>query len=48
MFHHTAAAFMNHACVPNTVSVVTGVNEAQIEYGMKALRPIKAGEVREE
>ena len=37
---------MNHACKPNTGSVVTAVDEERVEYGMKALRPIKAGEVR--
>jgi hypothetical protein len=37
---------MNHACVPNTTSVVTAVDDAHLEYGMKALRPIAAGEVR--
>lgn len=36
---------MNHACAPNTASVVTAADDEKLEYGMKALRPIAAGEV---
>lgn len=36
---------MNHSCAPNTGSVVTAVAADKLEYGMRALRPIEAGEV---
>lgn len=37
-------AYMNHSCLPNTTSLVTGIHDDSLDYGMRAIKTIQPGE----